>query len=151
MATRSSVLAWRIPGTAEPGGLPSMESHRFRHDWSDLAAAASLKIQGGCNGDLPSICGENMETSPAQCRRLWPFPEAAISVSIWQAKAFSSQHDSLITGPSSVPWREGAEAGQRLQGWWASPLTLALVGLPLHPRGFASGRAPWVLCHNVLC
>ena len=32
MATRSSVLAWRIPGTAEPGGLPSMESHRFRHD-----------------------------------------------------------------------------------------------------------------------
>ena len=39
MATHSSVLAWRIPGTAEPGGLPSMGSHRVRHDWSDLAAA----------------------------------------------------------------------------------------------------------------
>ena len=39
MATHSSVLAWRIPGTREPGGLLSMGSHRVRHDWSDLAAA----------------------------------------------------------------------------------------------------------------
>ena len=37
--TRSSVLAWRIPGTGEPGGLPSIGSHRVRHDRSDLAAA----------------------------------------------------------------------------------------------------------------
>ena len=41
MATDSSVLAWRIPGTEEPGGLPSMGSHRVRHDWHDLAAAAA--------------------------------------------------------------------------------------------------------------
>ena len=40
MATHSSVLAWRIPGTGEPGGLPSLGSHRVGHDWSDLAAAA---------------------------------------------------------------------------------------------------------------
>ena len=40
MATHSSVLAWRIPGTGEPGGLPSMGSHRVRHDRSDLAAVA---------------------------------------------------------------------------------------------------------------
>ena len=39
--THSSVLAWRIPGTEEPGGLPSMGSHRVGHDWSDLAAAAA--------------------------------------------------------------------------------------------------------------
>ena len=39
MATHSSVLPWRIPGTGEPGGLPSMGSNRVRHDWSDLAAA----------------------------------------------------------------------------------------------------------------
>ena len=32
MATHSSVLAWRIPGTGEPGGLPSMRSHRVGHD-----------------------------------------------------------------------------------------------------------------------
>ena len=36
----SGILAWRIPGTGEPGGLPSMGSHRVGHDWSDLAAAA---------------------------------------------------------------------------------------------------------------
>ena len=42
MATHSSVLAWRIPGTGEPGGLLSMGSHRVGHDWSDLAAAAAL-------------------------------------------------------------------------------------------------------------
>ena len=44
MATHSSVLAWRIPGTGEPGGLPSMGSHRVGHDWSDLAAAAAAAI-----------------------------------------------------------------------------------------------------------
>ena len=37
MATHSSILAWRIPGTAEPGGLLSMGSHRVGHNWSDLA------------------------------------------------------------------------------------------------------------------
>ena len=41
MATHSSVLAWRIPGTGESDGLPSMGSHRVGHDWSDLAAAAA--------------------------------------------------------------------------------------------------------------
>ena len=40
MATHSSILAWRIPGTEEPGGLPSTGSHRVGHDWSNLAAAA---------------------------------------------------------------------------------------------------------------
>ena len=43
MATHSSVLAWRIPGTEEPSGLPSMESYRVGHDWSDLAAAAEAE------------------------------------------------------------------------------------------------------------
>jgi len=42
MATHSRVLALRIPGTGEPGGLPSIGSHRVGHDWSDLAAAAVI-------------------------------------------------------------------------------------------------------------
>ena len=41
MATHSSVLAWRIPGMAEPGGLLSMGSHGVGHDWSDLTAATA--------------------------------------------------------------------------------------------------------------
>ena len=55
-ATHSSVLAWRIPGTEDPGGLPSMGLHRVGHDWSDLAAAAVLykvvRRYGGVNSSL---------------------------------------------------------------------------------------------------
>ena len=43
MATHCSVLAWRIPWTGEPGGLPSIASHRVGHDWSDLPAAANIQ------------------------------------------------------------------------------------------------------------
>ena len=43
MATHSSVLAWRIPGMGEPGGLPSMGSHRVKHDWSEAAAADDVR------------------------------------------------------------------------------------------------------------
>ena len=49
MAAHSSVLAWRVPGTGESGGLPSLGLHRVGHDWSDLAAAAAaaaVKNQG---------------------------------------------------------------------------------------------------------
>ena len=45
MATHSSVLAMWIPGTGEPGGLPSMGSHRVGHDWSDLAAAVAVIVK----------------------------------------------------------------------------------------------------------
>ena len=51
MATYSSVLAWRIPGTGEPGGLPSMGSHRVWHDWSDLAVAAGRVLLLFCFTD----------------------------------------------------------------------------------------------------
>ena len=44
MAPHSSVFAWRIPGKAEPGGLPSVGSHRVGHDWRDLAAAAGVAL-----------------------------------------------------------------------------------------------------------
>ena len=61
MATHSSVLAWRIPGTGEPGGLPSMGSHRVGHDWSDLAAAAAVcslgyKLHDGKGSHLVHCC-----------------------------------------------------------------------------------------------
>ena len=41
VATHPSILTWRIPGTEEPGGLPSMGSHKVGHDWCNLAAAAA--------------------------------------------------------------------------------------------------------------
>ena len=62
MAPHSSVLAWRIPGTGGPGGLPSMGSHRVGHDLSDLAVPlfccpqlihlASSLIPGSCGLEL---------------------------------------------------------------------------------------------------
>ena len=52
MGTHSSVLAWRIPGVGEPGGLLSMGSHRVGHDWSDLAVAAA----GDCEGQGSLAC-----------------------------------------------------------------------------------------------
>ena len=51
MATHFSVLAWRIPGTGEPGGLPSTESHRVGHDWSDLAAVRGSVVSSSLQPD----------------------------------------------------------------------------------------------------
>ena len=59
MATHSSVLAWRIPGTGEPGGLPAMGSQRAGHDCSDLAAAAATGAQPG------SRAGKKHRNKPA--------------------------------------------------------------------------------------
>ena len=61
MATHSSVLAWRIPGTREPGGLPSMGSQRVGHDWSNLAAAAAAwhNFREGNDSPLQYSCPEN--------------------------------------------------------------------------------------------
>ena len=47
MATHSSILAWRIPGTREPGGLPSMGSHRVGHNRSNLVVVVVV-VMGGC-------------------------------------------------------------------------------------------------------
>ena len=66
--THSSALAWRIPGTGEPGGLPSVGSHRVGHGWGDLAAAAdahevrALRLEEwsplpSCNAGLSSWYG----------------------------------------------------------------------------------------------
>ena len=44
MTTHSSILAWKIPWTEEPGGLPSLRSHRVGHDWSDLARLIQVEV-----------------------------------------------------------------------------------------------------------
>ena len=68
MATHSSVLAWRIPRTGDPGGLPSMGSHRVGHDWSDLAVA----VAGiGRSPNSASLGLETKRASPS-CRFAGP-------------------------------------------------------------------------------
>ena len=78
MATHSSVLAWRIPGMGEPGGLPSMGSHRVGHDWSDLAAA-HWYIYWGC--DKHFVWKSKMEriiyiTPTCKIEKIWTFSSA---------------------------------------------------------------------------
>ena len=67
MAIHSSVLDWRIPGTGEPGGLPTMGSHRVRYDWCDLAAAAC---------PLGQWCYPNISSSVASFSCPQSFPES---------------------------------------------------------------------------
>ena len=65
MAAHSSVLAWRIPGMEEPGGLPSMGSHRIGHDWNDLAAAAAAettKSGGGLGSTTTNVLRKERKT-----------------------------------------------------------------------------------------
>ena len=96
MAPHSSVLVWRIPGTWEPGGLPSVGSHRVGHNRSDLAAAAAMQIwgfPGGSNGkesakarDSYLIPGLGRSTgegngNPLQCACL----ENSMDRGAWQA------------------------------------------------------------------
>ena len=59
MTTHSSVLAWRIPGTGEPGGLPSMGSHRVGHGWSDLAVAAAAESEEELKSCLTKVKEES--------------------------------------------------------------------------------------------
>ena len=62
MATHSSVLAWRIPGTGEPGGLLSMGLHRVGHDWSDLAAEAAAAAGDSVGKETACNAGNTGDT-----------------------------------------------------------------------------------------
>ena len=76
MATHSKVLAWRISGTAGPGGLPSMGSHRVGHDWSDLAAVAAATCRN-----------EKYEEALQYGERTWErrYKYCDLSVRVWPA------------------------------------------------------------------
>ena len=74
IATHSSFLAWRIPGTGEPGGLPSLGWHRVGHNWSDLAAAVSfwhrnLKTQAPNPNPVNSEGSSQVQRSLQGCLR----------------------------------------------------------------------------------
>ena len=71
MATHSSILAWRIPGTEKPSGLPSMGLHRVGHNWSDLAAAAADRVPKELWRKVCDIVQEaEIKTIPKEKKRL---------------------------------------------------------------------------------
>ena len=86
MATYSSVLALRIPGTGETSGLPSMGSHRVGHDWSDLAEAAAAAVGNLISGSSAfsktslNICSKHKTTKWGKKN---VFQEPSISIANW--------------------------------------------------------------------
>ena len=90
VATHSSVLAWRIPGMGEPGGLPSMGSHRVRHDWSDLAAAWTIAPQLLCPWDFPV---KNPRLGyHFLLQRIFPTQGSNLGLLYWQANSLTLNH-----------------------------------------------------------
>ena len=75
MATHSSVLAWRIPGTGEPGGLPSMGLHRVRHDWSHLTATGKSNLQWDLYKGPPGLAQDGKRVPFVNFIALWSFRE----------------------------------------------------------------------------
>ena len=120
MATHSSVLAWRIPGTGEPGGLLSMGSHRVGHDWSNLAAAAAYWeiFPGGSDGKESSLGWEDslekgMETHPSILAWRFPWTEEPGGLQStglqriwhdWATNTFPLSHWCSITALSQKFW-----------------------------------------------
>ena len=114
MATHSSVLAWRIPGTGEPGGLQSMGSHRVGHDWSNLAAgAAAAWVQNVWFRD-PNMIASLQNNLPVThtSQYLWP-PTVKLSCynatnrmrQKWHCVTLRTIHKKLIiTQEVGLPW-----------------------------------------------
>ena len=127
MATYSSVLAWRIPGTGEPGGLPSLGLHRVGHDWSDLAAAAAVSCcqreEETCHSvgtfcHFPSIFGVLMcDSSDTVCQALWWAGVLAQMAS---------------PGPSAV-WGAAKDLARQVGALRASSLSSLTALMPLSP------------------
>ena len=88
--THSSVLAWRIPGTGEPGGLPSMGLHSVGHDWSDLAAAVVTELQSHLQTfhALPQFAAvvESLQSCLAFCNSMDYSPPGSFARGISQAR-----------------------------------------------------------------
>ena len=112
MATHSRVLAWRIPGRGEPGGLPSMGSHKVGHDWSDLAAA------GAAGTDWPWIIMVLLKISLLIVWETWPIIPTGVNQNLscwsWVASACSG-----------LEWGLGSKPEIEARSWWWEYQSLA--------------------------
>ena len=99
MAPHSSVLAWRIPGTGELGGLPSMGSHRVGHDWSDLAAA---------------VCAGSQSSEPQFPHLLNKIISKCVGILEDQEKAMAPHSSTLAW---KIPWTEEPGGLQSMGSW----------------------------------
>ena len=123
MATHFSVLAWRIPGMGEPGGLLSMGSHRVGHDWSDLAAAAACPLSRRCH---PTISSSVIPFS--SCPQSFPACPTLIGALESHLRVGAVLATCIILGPWKLHWNSCLVA----------QLCLTLV-------------TPWTVAHSLPC
>ena len=142
MATHSSVLAWRIPGTAEPGRLPSMGSHRVGHNWGDLAAVAARtsRMKFYINSGWTLSVGSLADSSTG-C-----FPSGTWRQACWgEATSFSDPF--FYVGSS---WGRQCPPNQpRRRGQWAAPRNLPGSFLDLIKWSFCVSTWYWKLRKRV--
>ena len=129
----SSVLAWRIPGMGEPGGLPSMGSHRVEHDWNDLAAAAAVFHHMTMYIELMHICFLSFMylflTVLGLCWCTWAFPSCG------------KQGPLSSCGAQASHWDGFSCRGARTLG--CRPSVVVALGL--------SSCGSWALEHRLSC
>ena len=124
MATHPSVLAWRIPGTGEPGGLPSMGSHRVGHDWSDLVAAAAAAAWQKASGRPAGQRPRRKNLGWSGIRQSWGAPRAGDTHRGRGSKPLSWQNAPASLSQQSVPqsrqdgheWMNGHEVDTGADG-----------------------------------
>ena len=120
MAAHSSVLAWRIPGTEEPGGLPSMGSHRVRHDWSDLAAATAGSYGWKASLGMTRFPCKRNENLFMHCKQ-FPMAESKQAQRGWTGAAgLQSKQEGLdaVTGPRVRQWYLVLSWWRGGRKWW---------------------------------
>ena len=98
MATHSSVLAWRIPGTEEPNGLLSMGSNRVGQDWSDLAAAAATVVL------------EKTLESPLDCKEIQPVHSKGNQSWVFIGSTDAKAATPILWPPHAKSWLIGKDS-----------------------------------------
>ena len=98
MATHSSVLAWRIPGTEEPNRLLSMGSNRVGHDWSDLAAAAATVVL------------EKTLVSPLDCKEIQPVHSKGNQSWVFIGSTDAKAATPILWPPHAKSWLIGKDS-----------------------------------------
>ena len=128
MATHSSVLAWRIPGMGEPGGLPSKGSHRVGHDWRDLAAAAAAAWRRTWQPTLVFLPGESRGQRSLVGYSLWGCKESDMTE--WLTLSLS-ESDHLLLAASWVMVRENSIVSYIFLFWKLRRLSWLLLDFML--------------------
>ena len=112
MATHSRVLAWRVPGMAEPGRLPSMGSHRVGHDWSDVAAAAAVAESRKQTCIMGWLRGRNNWCKISETRSA-PHRSSPLSLSFRIYRTSSSSTSGCRASYDRLPQNHGTMITQR--------------------------------------